>query len=278
MKKTVTRLLPTPPEECVLPGLYLKHALNDRGTQENPFVYSNFITSLDGRIAIATEGRATHQVPGIVTNQRDWRLYQELAAQADVLITSGRFFRQAQIHEAQDRLPLSTDAMFADLHDWRKRQGLPAQPDIVILSRSLAIPRESLESYSDRRVMIFTGKQAEPERVAHLTAQGIEVIPAGTGRSVDGSLLVSRLGERGYRSLYAIAGPDVVHTLLVAKVLTRLYLTVTHQLLAGDEYDTITRGSSLTPAHGMHLVSLYHDPHAPAGAGQCFSVYESRGD
>ena len=276
MNKPIARLYPLPSGEYTLQGLYLTQVLHELGSPGKPFVYTNFITSLDGRIAIASEDRATHQVPAAIANPRDWRLYQELAGQADLLITSGRFFRQTEIHEAQDMLPVGTQADFADIREWRSRHGLRAQPDIVILSRSLAIPLESLAAYRDRRIMVFTGSAADAGRVDQLRAAGIEVLFAGSGHGADGGEMVAKLAHEGYRSLYAISGPDVLHTLLEARVLVRLYLTTTHQLLAGDVFDTLTRGTLLEPVFDMQLRSLYLDTHAPNGTSQWFSMFEAR--
>jgi riboflavin biosynthesis pyrimidine reductase len=273
----VTRLYPLPATDFPLKGLYLGRAMRSGASSAEPFVYSNFITSLDGRIAIAAEGRSTRQVPAAIANPRDWRLYQELAAHADILITSGRYFRQSQVGEAQDRLPVSDHPDYADIREWRGRQGLAVQPDIAILSRSLDIPPESLSAYRNRRIIVVTGRCSSAERMACLRDQGVEMITAGEDRTVDGSELVARLAERGYARLYAIAGPDVLHTLLQARVLDRLYLTTTHQLLAGERFDTLTWGTGFDPALGMRLASLYLDPHAPAGASQWFSAFDPLG-
>ena len=225
LQAAVTRLYPPPATDHPLTGLYLGQIpLPGEGTG-NPFVYSNFITSLDGRIAIEQEGRSTRQVPTTITNPRDWRLYQELAGQADILITSGRYFRQSEVGEAQDQLPVSDHPDYADIREWRRHQGLPAQPDIAILSRSLAIPAASITAYRNRRVIVVTGRRSDADGMARLRDHGVEVITAGDDRAVDGAELVELLAERGYTSLYAIAGPGVLHTLLRARVLDRLYLT-----------------------------------------------------
>jgi riboflavin biosynthesis pyrimidine reductase len=274
LQAAITRLYPPPAADCPLEGLYLGQEQHPGDGAGKPFVYSNFIASLDGRIAIAQEGRSTHQVPSAITNPRDWRLYQELAGQADILITSGRYFRQSEIEEAQDRLPVSGHPDFSDIREWRSRHGLAAQPDIAILSRSLAIPVESLEPYRNRRIIVFTGRQAEADRIARLREQDVEVISAGEDRTVDGIELIALLAGMGYASIYAIAGPDVLHTLLKSRVLDRLYLTTTHQLLAGEHFDTLTRGIGFDPAVGMQLVSLYLDRYAPLGASQWFSMFE----
>ncbi|MGD2113207.1 MAG: dihydrofolate reductase family protein, partial [Gammaproteobacteria bacterium] len=245
-----------------------------RGRDEAPYVYSNFITSLDGRIATGGNGRATHTVPAAITNPRDWRLYQELAGQADILITSGRFYRQSSIGEAQDLLPVGSQPAFADIRRWRIEQGLQPQPDIAIMSGSLDIPLDTLQPYRKRRLIVVTGSGADENRVNALQDNGIEVFRAGPDRQADGGMMIQQLAAAGYRSLYAIAGPAVFGTLLQARVVNRLYLTFACRLLGGHEFDTLTRCEPLVPAQGMQLGSLYHDPHAQAGAGQLFAVFE----
>jgi riboflavin biosynthesis pyrimidine reductase len=276
LQAAVTRLYPPPATDYPVEGLYLGQALPPGDADGESFVYSNFITSLDGRIAIAREGRSTHQVPTAITNPRDWRLYQELAGHADILITSGRYFRQSESEEAQDRLPVSDHPDYGDIREWRSRHGHTAQPDVAILSRSLAISLESLKPYQNRRIIVFTGRQAEAVRIARLREQGVEVITAGADRTVDGAELIATLAGMGYASIYAIAGPEVLHTLLKARVLNRLYLTTTHQLLGGEHFDTITRGVGFDPALDMQLLSLYLDRYAPSGASQWFSMFELR--
>lgn len=274
MQTPVTRLFPSPGAQCPLEGLYLQHRLHTRGQSNRPFVYSNFITTLDGRIAIGISDRTTHTIPAATGNPRDWRLYQELAGQADLLITSGRFYRQSIIGEAQDILPVDNQPVFADIRNWRIGQGLREQPDIAILTGSLDIPLSALEPYRERRILVITGEEADQTKRKKLQRQGLEVIHAGTGTQVDGSMMIPELAARGYRSVYAIAGPAVFHTLLQARVVDRLYLTITQQLLGGDVFDTLTKGPLLAPVQGMQLVNLYHDPYAPANAGQLLGIFE----
>jgi riboflavin biosynthesis pyrimidine reductase len=276
MQTTITRLYPPSEKEYLLRGLYLEHGLHKKGRPGNPFVYSNFITSLDGRIAVAGSGRSSLEVPKAAANSRDWRLYQELAGQADVLVTSGRFFRQTAAGEAQDTLPVGKEDAFSDILAWRRQQDLPEQPAVAIISGSLDIPVAALDAYRTRRVMVITGDQAPADRVSALRGGGVEIIFSGPGQRVDGRAMIEALDERGYRSIYSVAGPGVFRTLIEARVLDRLYLTLTHQLLAGTTFDTLTRGAALAPALGMQLLSLYHDTHAPEGASQWFSCFEPR--
>jgi len=274
MQMPVTRLFPSPQRDFPLEGLYLDHDLYSKGHTGKPFVYSNFITSLDGRIAIASEARATHVVPTATTNPRDWRLYQELAGQADLLVTSGRYFRQSLLGEAQDELPLGSRQAFDDIREWRSARGLAQQPDIAIMSSSLKIPLATLDPYRARRIYVVTGEEADPGRVATLQDNGIVVIRAGSGIKVNGRRMLDELARHGYRSIYAIAGPAVFHTLLQSRIVDRLYLTITQQILGGDSYDTLSRGELLEPARGMRLIGLCHDPHAPIDAGQLLAIFE----
>ncbi len=274
MQRPVTRLYPAPQRDFPLKGLYLDHDLYSKGRPGKPFVYSNFITSLDGRIAIVSNASATHVVPTATTNSRDWRLYQELAGQADLLVTSGRYFRQSLLGEAQEELPLGSRRIFNDIHEWRSDRGLAPQPDIAIMSSSLSIPLAALKPYRKRRIFAVTGEAAAPDRVAALQEHGVIVIRAGSGSKVNGRQMLDKLARHDYRSIYAIAGPAVFHTLLQSRIVDRLYLTIAQQILGGDSYDTLSRGEYLEPAQGMRLVGLCHDPYAPIDAGQLLCVFE----
>ena len=273
----VTQLLPPTGTARELQGLYLDEGLQGRGTTTRPFVYSNYVSSIDGRIALPSPDHRSHQVPPAIGNARDWRLFQELAAQADVLITSARYFRQAEVGEHQDQLPVGPDEDFADLRAWRLQQGLAAQPDVVILSNSLDIPVAALQGYAQRNLYLAVGSGNDLARAHSLThAAGIELLQAGKGAAVDGATLIRELGRLGYRSVYAIAGPAVLNTLLRGRVLDRLYLTQAHRLLGGTEFDTLNWGPVLNGAVTLEPAHLYLDSHAPQGASQLFAAYDCR--
>jgi hypothetical protein len=99
----ITQLYPLPPTERPLKGTYLAHELRLYSQQsERAFVYSNFVTSLDGRIAIPHPSKPGLMVPKNTANDRDWRLFQELAAQADLIISTGRYLRDWAEGRAQE--------------------------------------------------------------------------------------------------------------------------------------------------------------------------------
>lgn len=269
----VMQLYPLPSQERPLQGLYLAHDLRQYSVASGrPFVYSNFVTSLDGRIAIAHPTRAGLTVPKQIANERDWRLFQELAVQADVIITSGRYLRDYADGRAQEILNVYEDPRFVDLREWRIVRGLPPQPDLAVISGSLRFPIPKGLTAGGRRVIIFTVAQADPARIKELEAQVGKVIVAGKS-TVDGRLLMQHIAELGYGTVYSGTGPKVLHLLMAAGVLDRLYLTYANRLLGGLVYATIVEGELLEPAVGMKLNTLYYDPHGLDGLGQLFVSY-----
>ncbi len=275
MDDSIIELYPNSGQTHSLKNLYLNQLADlPKEPTKQPFIYSNFIASLDGRIALPAVHRKTHQVPPAIANARDWRLFQELAAQADLLITTARFFRQSDGNEAQAELPVGLSPDFDDLRDWRIQQGLKPQPDIAIFSASLDIPLASLNNYSDRQLYLITGKDADKKQLQQLSSHSnIKVIYSGDDKQVDARNLRVQLGALGYQRIYAIAGPAVLHALAAANALDRLYLTTAHCLVGGTEFDTFVRGNELVPALQLPLRALYLDQSSPSGYGQTLAVY-----
>lgn len=252
-------------------GLYLAHRLHSMGTAGKPYVYSNYVVSLDGRIALEYPHSSHSGIPRAITSAIDWRLYQELAAQADVLLTSGRYIRKLAEGKAQSSLPVGDD--FPDLLEWRLSQGLAPQPDVVILSRSLDLPLQTVLQDSTRNVYVATGANADKRKLAAVAGTGVPVLLAGEDRDVDGCRLVEELGARGYRSIYSIAGPGLLDTLLKAGRVDRLYLTQVHTLLGGMNFDTLLEAAVLEPAARFELEETFFDKGDSSRQGQLFSTF-----
>ncbi len=274
MNKLLTRLYPQPPAEFQLEGLYLGQDLRQyTGPGKSPFVYSNYITSLDGRIAVPNPSKSELVVPKAITNPRDWRLFQELAIQADILITSGRYLRQYERGEVQEILTVFDEPRFSDLMEWRLEAGLSPRPDLVVISASLDFPIPPTLTAEGRRVIVLTVEAAGRQRVESLKKQAGEVYIAGE-RRVSGREALKRLSELGYKLIYNATGPKVLHLLLKDGVLDRLYLSFASRILGGDPYSSIVEGDLLDPPQNFRLNSLYYDPHALNGLGQLFCSYD----
>jgi riboflavin biosynthesis pyrimidine reductase len=277
MNQPITQLHPQPTQEHPLHGLYLNHNLRQYSGQNGrglirPFLFSNFVVSLDGRIAIPHPSRPDLMVPKAIANDRDWRLLQELTAQSDIILSSGRYLRDVADGRAQEFLEID-NPKFADLRDYREKQGLPPYPDVAIISRSLDFPIPEMLTKGGRKVLIFTSGSPDPKRVAELEAQAGRVIVAGD-EGVDGAQMAAHLTLLDYQVIFAASGPKILHMLLSSGLVDRLYLTQTSRILGGDPFATIVEGVAFDFPYDMALHSLYYDPQAPENLGQLLMSYD----
>lgn len=276
MTPSLLRLYPQPVETVALEGLYLNAPLAHGDRSERLFIYGNFVTSLDGRIAIVRPSDGHQIVPPTIANPRDWRLLQELAGHADVLISSGRYLRDLAAGQAQDSLPVGSASAFADIRAWRRRRGLAAQPDVVFLSEDLDFPPPRALLQEGRIIRIFTTDGARGERFDELTAEGLQIECFAGGGRIDGQAIVARLSALGYRRAYCVAGAQVLHTFVSAGCLDTLFLTTVHRLLGGEGFATIMQGPLLDAPVDYRLQWLYYDANVLDGAGQILARYDRR--
>lgn len=270
--ENVLQLYPLPSAERELDGTYLAHDLRQYANDSTPYIYANFVTSLDGRIAIPRPDGSGLMVPKNVANEHDWRLYQELAAQADLIISSGRYLRDWAEGRAQEILQ-TDDARFADLREWRSARGLKPHPDIAIISSSLDFSIPDALTQDGRKAIFFTTTNPDPKRVREIESKAGQVIVAGEN-SVEGKLFAQRAFELGYRVIYSGAGPKILHLLLADGVLDRLYLTFANRVLGGKPFATIVDGALLEPTADFKLDALYFDAAGVDGLGQLFASYD----
>jgi riboflavin biosynthesis pyrimidine reductase len=274
MDDSILRLYPMPGCEVPLKGCYLAERVHELGSAKNPLVYANFVSSLDGRIALEDTEKGLSHVPSELTSAHDFRLFLELQAQADCLITHAGYLRAIAEHRLDDILQVGTRAETLDLAEWRAAHGLAAQPAVVVTSASLDFVIPDSITKHRQRVYIATGCTADAKRVADLERQGYQVIVAGDGKFVEGRALVQALGRLGFTTLYLLAGPLILGTMLRQHVLSRLYVTVSHQLIAGERFDTMVGGPRLGDAGRLKLGSVYYEPAATDRPGQFFLRFE----
>ncbi len=266
----MTRVLPAPMEVLSLSGLYLEAPL-ELPPSGGPLVYANFVTSLDGRIAV-DDGKA-YGVPHSVANPRDWRLFQELAARADCLITSGRFMRQWESGTAQDVLPLGPE--FDDLRAWRRARGMRGEPDVAIVSATLEFNLPPSLLRGERRIWLLTSAAAPAKRLREHLAAGVRLAADPPPRRLGGAAIREALGAQGYQRLYSVTGPQVMHLLTADGALDTLFLTVRHRLIGGAGYDSIVEGPTLQDPMDLTLRWCYLDTAWTDGAGQHFLRFDA---
>jgi riboflavin biosynthesis pyrimidine reductase len=276
MSAPILELYPRAGTTRPLDGTYLSHALRGTGTVERPFVYANFVSSLDGRIAVVEPETGESTVLEDLTSAHDWRLFQELQAQADCMVTHGAYLRAVGDGKFGDILQVGISEQARDLGRWRRDQRLTPQPAIAIVSRTLDFPLPPSLERHEQAVHIITGNDARMDRVASWRKRGYEVVFAGAGASVDGAPMIRALAARGYAHVYLLAGPQMLAAVLRDHSLSRLYVTMTHQLIGGDVFHTMTTGPRFEAAGRLQLHSLYYDPVAPKGTGQWLASFDVR--
>lgn len=269
---SLVRLLPAPTERVPLRGLYLAHDLRNEIQDDRAFCFSNFVVSLDGRASLSSSaGEPPTGVPPSLTSAGDWRLFQELVAQSDAVLVSGRYVREVAQGRAQPLVQLDRPGM-DDLLAWRKTEDLPASPDVVVVSSSLDVDPAAAHRLGPR-VSVVTGATGSPERAAVLRDAGIEVIAAGETGGVEGGRLAGVLADLGYRTVYVAAGPVLLRLLVASGVLDRLFVTTVNRLLGGQRFATLIEGEAFDPPAGLTLEALYLDTESHPHASQLFAVY-----
>ena len=268
------QLFPPPVRKRPLPGLYLEESLPAPAPEgAAPFLYANFVTSLDGRIAVAGSDGVS-SLPEGLTNPRDWRLFQELQAHADCLVTHGGYLRALAAGTLGNILQVGIAFDSEDIRAWRRERGMRAQPSVAVVSVSLDWPLPGSLAEHGQAVHVLTTPAASRGRIAALREAGCEVVVTGAGSHVHGRKVASVLGERGYRRLYLQTGPGMLETALRDRVLSRLYATISHRVVGGEHFDTMLRGGLLGAAGTLRLRSLYLDQSAATESGQFFASFE----
>ena len=249
----IARLYPEPATRP-LAGTYLAHDLRARGTADEPFVYTNFIASLDGRIAQRDPHTGRYGVPRTIANDSDWRLYLELAAQADAVLTSARRLRE--LATIGRTLRCVADLATRDLAIWRRERGLPPFPACMLVTTTLDLPFDAMRTLEHDEIAVLSAAVPTPAQRRALDDVGATLVPIAADR-VRGRDIVEAARRHGYRTLYSIGGPNVLRTLTADGAIQRLYLTHAHRLLAGDDYATLLAGESLLPPVALRLHELY---------------------
>lgn len=257
---------PGPPQMLV--GLYLAHDLRAIAHKASfPLIYANYVSSLDGRIALGKGG-----VPPSLANSRDWWLFQELAVQADAVMVSGRYLRDRARGTAQDLFAAFSMPHYASLRAWRSEHALPSWPKIVVLSRELNCPLPS--DVSAEHFLFLTGEKAcDSFQAREFRQAGASVSAAGEHADVNARMIPEILAGFGLQTVYAIGGSNMLHLMAESGILSRLYLTQVNRLLGGQSFASLLGGKALTPPIDLRMHRLYYDTTGPGVGGQLFACY-----
>ena len=274
MPISLTRLYPPDASRHSLSGLCLEHHLVERAEAGRPYIYSSFIMSLNGAIAI-DGGRGSWTHPATLTDPRDLRLLCELMAQADCLITSAGYLRDLERGSLGNLLQLPQTPEFRDLSDYRARHHDALFPSVLVVSRSLnfQVPGSIAEHRQTLRVL--APQNAPERRVAELRDQGVDVILSEDADQVGSEAVIANLKELGARTAYLFCGPQMNGILMQSGQVRRLYLTWLHRLQGG--HPALTVGSLLPAswASSLELVELFQAEAEEGLPGFWFSYFDA---
>jgi riboflavin biosynthesis pyrimidine reductase len=196
---------------------------HERASPERPFVFANFVTTVDGRAAV---GGRTEELG----EEADLEMLLELRVLADAVLIGSGTLRA----EGYGRLVGSEERRAA-----RAAAGLSGDPLAVLISRGLDLPWDAgLFAAPEQPVLIYTGVDREaPEVAAPVEVVRIE------GPSPAAAL--ADLRRRGIRALLCEGGPHMLGSLVADGLLDELFLTVAPLLTGEEDAPRVVEGGDL---------------------------------
>jgi riboflavin biosynthesis pyrimidine reductase len=233
-------------EEAGLPDFDLPPELREAygGTLgfEEPSLFANFVSSIDGVVSIPGTPRSNQLIGA--GSEGDRFVMALLRACADVVVLGSGTLRGSPgaIWTAGDAYPPTASA-FAEL---RRRLGRPAEPELAVVTASGAID-------PDHRALAAGALVLTTERGAAMLEGRLppssELVALPGDDAVDLHAAVDLLHARGFGRILSEAGPTVFGSLLEAGLVDELFLTVS-PLLAGRPGDLrlgLAEGVGLLP-------------------------------
>jgi riboflavin biosynthesis pyrimidine reductase len=227
---------------------------------ESPRVLANFVSSVDGVVALSEGGESGHVISR--GSEADRFVMGMLRACADTVLVGAGTFRRGRGHlwRAEVIFPDAAEA-FAEL---RKSLGLAAFPRFVVVTRSGSIDtaEPALEG-----ALVVTSRAAEAALRSRVSSS-TRVVALGAD-TVLLSDVVALLMREGTRTLLTEGGPSLFAEMVRDQLIDELFLTKSPTLFGrfpNDRRKSLTDGIDLngTPMellslkrHGSYLFSRY---------------------
>jgi riboflavin biosynthesis pyrimidine reductase len=262
---TVSEIFPQK-RSLPLEGLYLKQDLLRISERlRRAFVYTNYVSDVDDIIAIKDEN-GDFQIPKAIKNPFDWLFFQELEAQADVIITSTSYLRRFSASSKATQNILSEfepGSTFENFGNWRLLHGFKTRsPHIAIVARSLDFKIPDVQKLGNRKAVVFTTDSiAGSWQARTMKGDGIPVVGCGM-KGVKGKVMIEYLAAKmGYRTIEMTTGPAVLKILLDADVLDRIYVSQVQRKIPVTDPSSIKRilsgGAKLSDRKDFILSNKY---------------------
>jgi riboflavin biosynthesis pyrimidine reductase len=193
-------------------------------------VYANFVSSVDGIVAIP----AIRNSPRAVSNdsRADRFVMGLLRAFADVVLVGASTVNASPTARftADQVFPPGAE-VFAQL---RQSLGKPSAPETAIMSGSGTVAPDH-PAVANGAVVLTSRSGAE--RLRPLVADASNVVNLGEGAELDGAAIVDALRSRGHGLILSEGGPHALGALLRAAVVDELFLTASPVLIGRTPVD-----------------------------------------
>jgi riboflavin biosynthesis pyrimidine reductase len=202
---------------------------------DRPTVIANFVSTLDGVVALDRSGRSGG---GDISGgfEPDRFVMGLLRATADAVLVGAGTVRASRSHSwTPGQLhPTSAPGYAA----WRAMLGLATpEPTTVVVTASGRLHPEQLEqSVTPGQVLVVTTTTGADRLRAELRRPDVDIVAVADGRQVPVERLVELLRDRGLRLVLSEAGPTLFGQLLAAHLVDELFLTVAPQAVGRSDH------------------------------------------
>lgn len=206
-----------------------------------PTVYTNFVASLDGSVALPGIPRSNKLISG--ASDGDRFVMGLLRALADVVVVgSGTFQGSPTGTWSPVRAHPDSAALFAELRALRKQ---PDRPELAILTGSGAI--DVAHPALSGRALILTSETGAA-RLRGRVPETADLAALTTETTIDPRLALRALQARGHRMILFEAGPHTFGAFAAAGLIDELFLTVSPLLTGGSATTRLSLVEALEPS------------------------------
>ena len=187
----------------------------------NPRLYANFVSTLDGVVAISSVPESNKIIAA--SSEADRFLMGLLRACAGAIVVGS-----GTLHGSPSGLwavdgphPPTREALF----ELRRRLSLPVEPEVAILTRSGSI--DAAHPVFEKGAVVLTTRWGKAVLGARLPAASMVV---ALGEDLELGEAVAWLRERGHAHVLTEGGPTVFGAMVAAGLVDELFLTVSPRL------------------------------------------------
>jgi riboflavin biosynthesis pyrimidine reductase len=216
----------------------------------SPVVVANFVSSIDGTVALPGVPKSSPLISG--GHRADRFVMALLRGTADAVVVGAGTYRA---HRGPwTAAPLAPDLVL-QFNELRAKLGQAPEPTFVIVTRSgdLGEPRPLL------RDALLVGPASAAPRLEPYREAGAEIVAVDED-PVGGRALIELLAERGCERVLTEGGPELMGSWLQAGVVDELFLTVSPLVFGGGEPPLVTLAGSASlrehPILAQRLLSV----------------------